>query len=150
MKLSSTAFKDGGLIPRQYSYNLGKQCQGENLSLPLSWSEAPEKTQSFALIVLDPDARNWVHWVVFDIPANETGLAEHPGGPSVGVAGKNSFGELGWGGPCPPSGTHHYVFTLYALDTYLGLKEGASLKEVQSAMQGHILAQATLTGLFSK
>jgi Raf kinase inhibitor-like YbhB/YbcL family protein len=150
MKLESSVFEEGGVIPPQYSYTLGKQCSGENLSPPLSWSYPPADTQSFGLTVVDPDGKDWVHWLVFNIPRSETGLVEHLAGPPVGISGKNSFGELGWGGPCPPSGTHHYVFTLYALDTSLGLEEGASLKEVQSAMQGHILAQATLTGLFSK
>ena len=149
LSLTSTAFADGEAIPVLYTYSKGSQCSGENVSPPLSWSGAPSGTRSFGLTVIDPDGGNWVHWVLFNIPSGTDLLPEAAGDPETGIAGTNSFGQLGWGGPCPPSGTHHYVFSLYALDIALNLPAGASLKDLQAAMDGHILAQAALTGLHS-
>jgi Raf kinase inhibitor-like YbhB/YbcL family protein len=145
--LSSPAFADGEELADLYTYKLGRQCNGKNLSPALIWSNAPAGTQSFALTMLDPDGGNWLHWLLFNIPADTTGLPEAPDGPEIGVRGKNDFGSLGYGGPCPPSGTHHYIFTLYALDTLLKIPEGARLGDFEQATQGHILAQAQLTGL---
>lgn len=145
--LSSTAFTDGGFIGEKYAYKMGRQCSGENYSPPLAWKDAPAGTQSLLLTVIDPDGGNWVHWLLVNIPADLTSLSEEIGGPAVGVSGRNDFGGLGYGGPCPPSGTHHYVFTLYALDTILEIKPGLALKAVSSLFKDHVLGKAVLTGL---
>lgn len=150
MTLTSAAFSEGGMIPDRYTYNLGSQCNGDNFSPPLAWTGVPAGTQSFAVLVVDPNGRNWVHWLQFNIPANVTSLLEAVSGPNVGVKGENDFGEPGYGGPCPPSGTHRYVFTLYALDTTLSLSEGASRADFESAIKGHVLATAQLVGLRSR
>lgn len=142
--LTSSAFSHNTSIPPKYT------CDAEDMSPPLLWGGVPEGTQSFVLIMDDPDApgRTWDHWVVFNIPANVRAVLE--GKEPEGVAGKNSWGRTGWGGPCPPSGTHHYVFTLFALDTVLGLSEGATKESVESAMKGHVLAETVLTGLYQR
>jgi Raf kinase inhibitor-like YbhB/YbcL family protein len=145
--LTAAAFKDGETIPAKYLYKLSGQCSGENYSPALAWSGAPSGVQSFAVSMVDPDAGNWVHWVQFNIPGTETALPSAPGGPDLGIKGMNSFRESGYGGPCPPSGTHKYIFTLYALDTLLALPQGATKAQLEAAMQGHILQQAGLTGL---
>jgi len=145
--LTSPAFADGATIPDRHAYSQGSHCSGNNLSPPLAWMGVPEGTQAFALTVLDPDGGNWVHWLLYDIPAETASLPEAVQG--AGLPGLNSYGLPGWGGPCPPSGTHHYVFTLYALDAALQLPEGASLQDFQAAVEGHILAQAVLTGLYT-
>jgi Raf kinase inhibitor-like YbhB/YbcL family protein len=119
-----------------------------NISPELHWEGAPPETQSFALVMDDPDARGFVHWVVWNIPPEATSLPEDslPEGVSLGVTG---FGEPGYGGPCPPSGAHHYSFRLYALDALLDLEEGASLRDLEAAMEGHILAETELVGTFT-
>ena len=147
--LTSSAFTDGGDIIDKYVYSMVGQCSGENVSVPLSWSGAPDGTQSFALIMSDPDGQNWGHWVQYDIPANVTELPEVVGGPDIGVKGNNDFNRLGYGGPCPPSGVHRYLFTLYAVDVILDIGQGAYDYELEIALEGHILAQAQLTGLRS-
>lgn len=148
LTLTSAAFEAGGEIPAQYFYSMANnQCKGENISPELSWSGLPEGTQTLALTVVDPDGQNWVHWVQFNIPTDVTELPEANGGPEAGVKGKNSFFALGYGGPCPPGGSHHYVFTLYALDTMLALDEGASYGTVMAAMEGHVLEQVELVGM---
>lgn len=149
--LKSAAFEPGGLIPEQFS------CQGSDISPALSWTDPPAKTQSFALIVDDPDAPagTWVHWVAYDLPGTLRGLAqgvpkqeEVPGGGRQGV---NDFEKLGYGGPCPPPGKpHRYFFKVYALDAKLNLKAGATKKDVESAMSGHILSKAELVGRFGR
>jgi Raf kinase inhibitor-like YbhB/YbcL family protein len=144
--LESAAFKEGETIPNKYAYVLSGQCKGENYSPPLSWVGAPAGTQSFALIMHDPDGGNWVHWVQFNIPNDQNNLPEAVGGPDTGIKGVNSFQKVGYGGPCPPSGTHRYIFTLYALDSSLSLSEGATKAQVDAAMQGHILQQVQLMG----
>ena len=149
-QLTSAAFSEGETIPTRYTYAMGNQCSGENYSPPLSWSDTPAETQSFAMTVVDPDGGNWVHWVLFNIPADVTELKESLAGLGTGTPGMNSFGAAGWGGPCPPSGTHRYVFTLAALDTMLELPENASLDNLTQAMDGHILAQSQLTGIRSR
>jgi Raf kinase inhibitor-like YbhB/YbcL family protein len=146
-QLASPAFADGADIPAVYT------CDGPNRSPALHWTGAPAGTQSFSLIVDDPDApiRTFTHWVLFDIPATQDDLPEgfQPG--QVGTSGRNDFGRTGYGGPCPPAGTHRYLFTLYALDVpSLGLKEGASRAEVERAMQGHVLGRGQLMGLYSR
>ena len=148
--LTSTAFAEGESIPDPYTFNLGIQCGGENISPQLSWSGAPDGAQSFALLMVDPDGGDWVHWVQFNIPAEVSELPEAVGGPEIGIKGRNSFGQLGYGGPCPPGGTHRYIFTIYALDTRLSLSEAATQSDVESGMEGHILGEAQLTGLRSR
>jgi hypothetical protein len=148
--LTSTAFAEGEAIPDQHTFNLGGQCAGANFSPELMWSGAPANTQSFVVIVNDPDGGDWVHWVQFNIPGDASSLPEAEAGPAIGVKGKNDFEKLGYGGPCPPSGTHRYAFTLYALDTTLSLSEGVTRVEVLKAMQDHVLGQAQLTGLRSR
>jgi Raf kinase inhibitor-like YbhB/YbcL family protein len=144
--ITSTAFSDGGSIPRKFS------CDGENVSPALSWDGAPDDTGAFALIVDDPDARGFVHWVVFDMTGSQSGgLAEAvSASPDAPTQGRNAFGKIGWGGPCPPSGTHHYRFTLFALDAPLGLAGTPSADEVRQAAQGHTLAEATITGTYQR
>lgn len=146
--LTSPAFPSGGQIPRRHS------CEGEDLSPPLSWSGAPDGAAGFALVVDDRDARGFVHWVVADLPASTTGLPEGvpSSGPGVPPQGRNDFGRVGWGGPCPPpgSGDHHYVFTLYALSSPLGLGGSPSASQVRAAAQGRVLAAAVLEGTFRR
>jgi Raf kinase inhibitor-like YbhB/YbcL family protein len=148
--LESSAFAHEQAMPQKYS------CDGQDVSPPLSWDEPPAGTQSLVLIMDDPDAPvgTWVHWVLYDLPATASSLpeaiasnAEPSGG---GVHGKNSWGNLGYGGPCPPSGTHRYFFKLYALDTMLDLDSGAPKDRVLETMEGHILGQAELMGTYSR
>ena len=150
LEIKSSAFTAGEIIPRKYA------CDGDDISPPLSWRGAPPETRSFALIADDPDAPMgaWVHWVLYDVPAQVSALSEGVSiGPSLpvgGQQGKNSSGQLGYGGPCPPSGTHRYFFRVYALDRPLKMALGASKEQLLKAMKGHILAQAELMGLYSK
>ena len=144
-KLSSPAFEDSGLIPQKYT------CQGENVSPELNWSEAPASTQSFALIMDEPDATGgtFTHWVLFDIPAGARQLAEDTG--PIGVSGANSLSQTGYMGPCPPSGMHRYYFRLYALDVpALRLKAGAARSEVETAMKDHVIGTADTMGRYEK
>ena len=151
MELTSSAFGYGQPIPAKFS------CKGADVSPALAWDEPPTGTQSFALIMDDPDAPivTWVHWVLFNIPASARELPESV--PTLNtladgsMQGTTSAGHNpGYHGPCPPSGTHRYFFKLYALDTTLDLSSGANKGAVLSAMKGHILAQAELMGTFSK
>jgi hypothetical protein len=151
MNLSSTSFQNGSRIPAKYT------CSGANLSPQLAWTAPPAATASFALIVTDPDAPRgtWVHWVLYNLPAGTRALPE--GLPALGqlpdgaLQGRNDFGEIGYGGPCPPPGApHHYHFTLYALDAKLNLPVGATRTQVEAAIQGHILAHGELIGLFQR
>ena len=144
MKLASSAFKHNWDMPSEYT------CDGDDTSPPLAISDIPKNAKSLALIVDDPDAPvgTWDHWVVFNIPPNTKEIPE--GTEPEGVGGKNSWGRTGYGGPCPPSGTHRYFFKLYALDAELGLKEGSAKKELEKAMQGHILAEAQLMGAYKR
>jgi Raf kinase inhibitor-like YbhB/YbcL family protein len=148
--LKSSAFEEGASIPRLHT------CEGKDVSPPLSWTDPSERTASFALLVEDPDAprKTWVHWVLFDLPAAAKELPQGvPPSPQIeggGVHGTNDFRRLGYGGPCPPSGTHRYVFTLYALGKRLGLPPGSTRDEVAAAMSGQILSQAQLIGRYSR
>jgi Raf kinase inhibitor-like YbhB/YbcL family protein len=151
LQVSSTAFDEGAAIPGRYT------CDGDGLSPPISWSGAPEGVESLALIVDDPDAPVgvWVHWTVYDIPASRYGLPEGVAKDQIldgiGMQGVSGFGEIGYGGPCPPPGDpHRYFFKLYALDTRLDLKPGASKADVEKAMQGHILAEGQLMGIYGR
>ena len=145
--LTITAFADGSPIPAKFT------CEGANVSPELRWNDAPADTRSYALIVDDPDAPvgTFTHWVLFDVPADRSSLAE--GASAIGVAGKNDFGRASYGGPCPPRGhgPHRYTFTLYALDiASLKLKAGAGRREMEAALRGHILAQAIYLGRYER
>jgi len=150
MELTSSAFQDGGKIPKKYT------CDGADVSPSLAWSNVPEGTRTFALICDDPDAPmgTWVHWVMFNIPAEAQGLPEKIPTQKVladdAAHGINDFRTLGYGGPCPPSGTHLYYFRLYALDTALMLEPGATKAQVIEAMKGHILAEGQLMGTYRR
>jgi Raf kinase inhibitor-like YbhB/YbcL family protein len=144
LSLSSSAFLHNGMIPAAYT------CDGENKVPDLIWSGAPEGTQSYALIVDDPDAPSkvWVHWVVYNIPASVNKLDARNG--QQYPAGLNDFGKKAYGGPCPPAGTHRYHFTLYALDTALNFSGTPKKEQVLAAMEGHIVGKATLIGKYAR
>jgi Raf kinase inhibitor-like YbhB/YbcL family protein len=148
-KLTSSAFEDGGEIPRECGYKNG------NEEPPLTISGTPEGTKSLALIMDDPDAMGavgkvWVHWVVWNINHDTTDLKDKKTGmPSLNVEGMTDFGEFGYGGPAPPDKRHTYVFKLYALDSMLDLHGESSKTDVEKAMEGHIIEQATLTGTYA-
>ncbi|MEJ2013489.1 MAG: YbhB/YbcL family Raf kinase inhibitor-like protein [Anaerolineales bacterium] len=148
--LSSPAFENGATIPTRYT------CEGDDTSPPLTWTGLPAATASLALEVEDPDAPSgsWIHWIVFNLPLEISELpaeiGEQPNLGGLGESGSNSWGETRYGGPCPPSGTHRYFFHLYALDQPLDLPAGASQSELHRAMEGHILAEATLLGTYTK
>lgn len=153
LELKSDAFVSGQSIPAKYS------CIGKNISPALTWNDPPAGTQSFALIMEDPDAPagTWVHWVLSNIPVERRGLEEDIAVTGKNVAntngifvGTNSAGKIGYDGPCPPSGTHRYYFRLYALDIQIGLLPGATKEDVLREMDGHVLAQTELMGTFSK
>ncbi|MEM2690405.1 MAG: YbhB/YbcL family Raf kinase inhibitor-like protein [Nitrososphaerota archaeon] len=149
--LESPAFGDGERIPEKYT------CDGLDISPPLQWRDYPPETRSFILIMEDPDAPGgtFTHWIIYNMPADanrlEEGvkpLEELSGGIMQGV---NDFGRIGYGGPCPPPGKpHRYIFKLYALDTRLELGPAASLEDILKLMSGHVLAEATLTGIYSR
>lgn len=146
-KITSLEFEHNGNIPALFT------CDGANINPELNWKDAPSSTQSFALIVDDPDAPmgTWDHWILFNIPANinkiNKELLELPKGTKVG---KNSWGEDKYGGPCPPDGEHRYFFKLYALDCILDLNDGTTKKELEEAMHSHILAKAELMGKYDR
>jgi Raf kinase inhibitor-like YbhB/YbcL family protein len=151
MQLTSSAFQEGEPIPRQYT------ADGKDVSPPLRWSGAPENTKSLALLCEDPDAPRglWVHWVLFNVPPGPGELAEgiptQARLPSDARQGKNDFGKIGYGGPSPPKGNpHRYFFRVYALDTTLDLKEGATRQDLLDAMKGHILAEGQLMGKYGR
>jgi hypothetical protein len=150
LKLTSSVFEESSAIPGKYT------CDGEDVSPPLTWEGAPQGTKSFALIADDPDAPRgtWVHWVVYNIPVTRTELPEAVAStesiPAGGTQGMTDFGRIGYGGPCPPGGTHRYFFKLYALDTMLDLEPGATKKELIEAMEGHVLAQDILMGTYAR
>jgi len=150
LKITSAAFQNGAMIPKQFT------CDDRDVSPSLAWTEGPAGTKTFALICNDPDAPvgTWVHWVLFNLPATTAELPENIA-PEPTLAfgerhGKNSWGRFGYGGPCPPSGTHRYFFKLYALDASLALPPGATKMEVEKAMQGHSLAQGQLMGRYKR
>ena len=144
MALTSPAFNDGEPIPERFS------CDGDDISPELDWFGIPEGTTSLALVMDDHDAPGgtWVHWVLYNLPMDLTGLRE--GMTGVGLDGTNSWGRTGYGGPCPPSGTHRYFFQLYALDINLDLEPGADKAALLNAIEGHILGQAELMGTYSR
>lgn len=143
--LSSPSFAEGGAIPARHS------CDGADVSPALAWQGAPQGTVSLALIVDDPDARGFIHWVIYDIPGASAGsLAEGLTPTAVAPQGRNDFGRAGYGGPCPPSGTHHYRFTLWALSSRLSLSGTPSGAQVRTALTTKILAQTYLTGTYTR
>jgi Raf kinase inhibitor-like YbhB/YbcL family protein len=150
MKVASPAFDPGGTIPSKYT------CDGDDISPPIEWSDLPAGTQSVALVCDDPDAPRgtFVHWVLFNVPSNVTRLPEHVATtrelPDGSRQGKNDFGKVGYGGPCPPSGTHRYRFTLYALDRTLELASGSTGAELETATKNHVLATAQVTGSYAR
>jgi Raf kinase inhibitor-like YbhB/YbcL family protein len=151
LQISSSGFSTGEMIPKKFT------CEGPDVSPNLTWNDPPANTKSIALIMDDPDAPvgTWVHWVLYDLPPETRELAE-------GVAkqeqlsngarqGRNDFGKIGYGGPCPPPGKpHRYFFKLYALDAKFNLKAGATKAQLESAMKGHILGQAELMGKYGR
>jgi hypothetical protein len=143
--LTSSAFADGAAIPRTYT------CDAADVSPPLAWTGAPAGTAAYALLVTDPDARGFVHWVAVDIPGSATGLSEGATGTAAaGLEGRSDFGRAGWGGPCPPSGTHRYVFELFALPAPLGLGGRPTADDVRRAIGGRALGAARLTGTYRR
>lgn len=149
MTLSSAAFADGQAIPDKYT------CHGQDISPPLQWSSVPSQAKSIALTVEDPDAPSgtFTHWVIFDVPATTAGFPENVSKtaalPNGVQQGNNSFGNIGYNGPCPPGGkAHHYIFKVYALDTILTLDPGAGSQELLNAMNSHILAHGELAGTY--
>lgn len=151
IKVTSTAITNDTQMPKKYTVD------GENISPPLAWKDAPKETKEFAIIMSDPDANNFVHWVAFKIPMTTKDLPENiPHGkddaeltkPVTITQGKNKFGRMGYAGPAAGkgAGVHHYHFKVYALDTNLTLKPGATAKELEAAMKGHILAWGELVG----
>jgi Raf kinase inhibitor-like YbhB/YbcL family protein len=148
LTLTTNAFERDGFIPKKHSKN------GGNISPELSWSGVPKETRSLALIVDDPDAPSgtFVHWLLYGLPPGATGVKEgQPASETLegGVRqGRNGFGELGYGGPQPPSGTHRYVFHIFALDTELALPPGASRAQLDKALRGHVIGEAQLVGMY--
>ena len=142
MKIISPEFENNGFIPKEFT------CQGVDINPTLVIEDIHKEAKSLSLIMDDPDAPmgTWIHWVIFDIPViNRIEKNTIPGRQGI-----NDFGRKNYGGPCPPSGTHRYFFKIYALDKKLNLEEGIHKKDLESAMQGHILAQAQLLGLYKK
>ena len=150
MQIQSIGFKPEGMIPPKYT------CDGLDISPPLEWEEPPQGTKSFALVCEDPDAPSgtFFHWIIYNIPAAITHLPEKvsPGKdlPMGGKQGKNSLSDIGYTGPCPPSGTHRYYFKLYALDTMLDLKPGANHSDLLKSMKGHVLGESSLMGRYAR
>ena len=150
MELRSPAFDEGGMIPQKFT------CDGPDISPPLKWTSVGDGTKTFALICDDPDAPGgtWVHWVIFNIPGDTRELAENiphqkelPNGTRQGT---NDFRKIGYGGPCPPGGTHRYYFKIYSLDTDLDLESGATKAQLLQAMKGHILGEGQLMGKYKR
>jgi len=150
MQITSPAFTDSSMVPSKYT------CDGQDISPPLEWKDVPAGTKSFALICDDPDAPigTWVHWVAYNISPNITKLDENvkPEKESKNVMrqGNNDWSKIGYGGPCPPGGTHRYYFKLYALDNMLDLKSGPTKAQLLQAMKGHILAESQLIGKYTR
>ena len=154
MKLTSTDFQHEGNIPTRFT------CEGEDISPQLGWSDLPKNTASLALIVDDPDVpdpakprRTWVHWVLYNLPPQASGLTEantHANLPPGAREGLNDWERTGYGGPCPPIGCHRYMHKLYALDTVLQDLNQPTKAQLETAMRGHVLAEALLIGMYEK
>ncbi len=145
MKITSSTFAHNNQIPSKYT------CDGNNFSPPLQFSEVPGQAKSLALICDDPDApgKTWVHWTAWNIDPKTTEIGEGKV-PQGATQGLTDFGEVGYGGPCPPSGTHRYFFKLYALDTTLDIPYEARKEDLEKTMEGHIIEQADLVGTYSR
>jgi Raf kinase inhibitor-like YbhB/YbcL family protein len=147
MKITSSAFTDGSVLPSKYT------CDGDSISPPIQWQDIPANTKSLALIYDDPDAPSgtWTHWVLYNLPPTTNSLAENatalPGGTQVGL---NSWPNQNYGAPCPPSGEHRYIFHLYALDTILKLSGKVTAEKLRQEMQGHVIDSATLMGRYRR
>ncbi|MBN1271338.1 MAG: YbhB/YbcL family Raf kinase inhibitor-like protein [Candidatus Aminicenantes bacterium] len=150
MEITSPIFKEGDIIPSQYT------CDGPDISPPLVWDDVPKSAKGFVLICDDPDAPMgiWVHWVLYHLPADVKKLPENvPPDEELengAMQGKNDFGRIGYGGPCPPSGTHRYYFKLYALDEELSFEPGMEKDQLLEAIDGHVLDEATLMGRYQR
>jgi len=155
LRLGSSAFAAGGGIPARHT------CDGEDVSPPLAWGDPPQGTKSFAVVVDDPDAPDpkaprtvWVHWVVYDLPADarslREGMRKNADLPKGARMGSNDWGKAAWGGPCPPVGRHRYFHKLYALDLVIGDRGPLTKRELEGAMKGHVLAQAELVGTYER
>jgi Raf kinase inhibitor-like YbhB/YbcL family protein len=150
MQLQCPALLENNEVPTRYT------CDGDNISPPLTWSDPPNGTRTFALIVEDPDAPDTVftHWLVYDMPVERQQLPEgvdgHPELPGGGTQGQNDFGKTGFGGPCPPQGMHRYVFRLFALDQTLEMAPGASKADLLNLMAGHVLETAEITSVYTR
>ena len=146
MRLTSSAFTNEGIIPARFT------CDAEDINPPLSWQDAPAGVRSFALVVDDPDAPlgTWTHWTLWNMPSSANSIGERQIPPGS-VEGKTSFGRSGWGGPCPPSGTHRYFFRLYALDTtFESLSASTTVSALMNTMKGHVMATAELMGRYQR
>ncbi len=152
MTITSTAFQPNGTIPSKYT------CDGENINPPITFSKVPKEAKSLVLIIDDPDAvpagrqtpsKTFTHWVVYNIPPSTLQILEGEIPPNS-MQGMTDFGKTRYGGPCPPSGVHRYFFKLFALDSNLELKVGASKEEVLKAMKNHLLESTELIGLYGK
>ncbi|MCW4008722.1 MAG: YbhB/YbcL family Raf kinase inhibitor-like protein [Candidatus Bathyarchaeota archaeon] len=143
LSVTSPAFENGKFIPAKYT------CDGDDVNPPLTIDGVPKETKTLVLIVDDPDAPmgTWDHWVVWNIPGSTRQIAENT---VPGTEGMNDFGKRSYGGPCPPSGTHRYFFKVYALDVELALKPNARKRDVEKAVQGHVLAEGELVGLYRR
>ncbi len=150
MKITSSAFEEGSMIPEKYT------CDDINVSPPLKWSSAPDGTKRFAIICDDPDAPmgTWVHWVIYNLPGDIDELPEDMSPleifPNGAKQGRNDFGEIGYGGPCPPRGVHRYYFKIYALSKELDVKAGITKSELLKAMDGNILSEGQLMGKYER
>ncbi len=150
IKVTSNAFTDGAMIPAKYS------CDGENASPHLKWENMPANAKTIAIIADDPDAPGgtWVHWLIFNLPANvkelPDGVAPEGNASAVARQGTNDFKKIGYGGPCPPSGVHRYFFKVYGLDTELSLNAGATKEDLMKAMEGHVVAEGQIVGKYEK
>ncbi len=144
--LRSSAFSEGKSIPKVYT------CDGKKISPPLNWEGVPDKAKALVLLVEDPNAPGgqWNHWVIYNISPQEKSLVENVSADATHLFGRNSWGEVGYGAPCPPGAQHHYVFKLYALDQMLHLPKQPTYNLVKNAMKGHILATATLSGAYKR
>jgi len=145
MKISSAAFENNLFIPSKHT------CEGQEINPPLEFRDVPEDTKSLVLIVDDPDApmKTWVHWTIWNIDAKTTQILQNSC-PKGAVEGITSFGRTGYGGPCPPSGTHRYFFKLFALDKMLDLSPNSHVRDIESTIEGHIIRKAELIGLYKK
>lgn len=143
MQLTSPAFDDGDPIPAQYT------CDGGDLSPPLAWDDVPEGTAAFVLLVEDPDAGGFVHWLLADVPGDARELPEGEG-DGIGMPGRNDFGRTGWAGPCPPSGEHRYVFTLYALSEPIQVDPDSRAGEVRETIAPLAVGEGRLTGVYAR